>query len=388
MKTQVGIVGAGPAGLTLSRLLNQNGIESIVIENQSRSYIERRIRAGVLEHCTMELFNKIGIGERMMQQGMLHHGTELRFEGEKHRIDFTGLTGQQIMVYGQQEIVKDLVSAHLSENRPLLFEVTDVSLKAIHSDLPTIHFNYNGESLEIECDIIAGCDGFHGVSRSSIPPGKLRVYEQSFPFGWLGILAETNPSSEELIYASHDKGFALHSMRSPNLVRNYIQCEPDEDINNWSDDRIWSELQNRMELTAGFSLNEGKIIEKSVSPMRGFTIEPMQYGNLYLAGDAAHIVPPTGAKGLNLAVKDIRVLSDAIIEKYTNGEGTQLAAYSNTCLGHVWRAQYFSSWMTRLLHRFDDHDDYQRKIQLAQLRYIVESKNAAASLAENYVGKY
>jgi p-hydroxybenzoate 3-monooxygenase len=388
MKTQVGIVGAGPAGLVLSRILHQNGIESVVIENQSREYIEKRVRAGVLEHCTMELFNHIGIGDRMMEQGMLHHGTELRFDGKAHRIDFTALTGQQIMVYGQQEIVKDLVAAHLSENWPLLFEVSEVRLNDIGSDSPCIDFIYKGENQALKCDIIAGCDGYHGVSRASIPAGILRAYEHTFPFGWLGILAEAAPSSKELIYASHDRGFALHSMRSPQLVRNYIQCAADENINNWSDDRIWSELQIRMELDRGFSLNEGKIIEKLVTPMRGFIVEPMHYENLYLAGDSAHIVPPTGAKGLNLAVKDVRVLSQALIDKYKTGDHTKLSSYTDNCLGHVWRAQYFSWWMTTLLHRFDEHDAYQRKLQLSQLRYIDESKHAATSLAENYVGKY
>mgnify|MGYP006172718175 CR=1 FL=1 len=388
MKTQVGIIGAGPAGLILSRLLDLNGISSVVIENQSRSYIESRIRAGVLEHCTMDLLNIIGIGERMMQQGMHHHGVELRFEGNGHRIDFTELTDQQIMVYGQQEIIKDLISAHLSESRPLLFEVSDVIPKELESKSPVIHFIYNGEAQVLECDIIAGCDGYHGISRPSIPNDILKIHEHSFPFGWLGILAEAAPSSDELIYASHDRGFALHSMRSSQLVRNYIQCAPEENINNWSDDRIWSELQSRMELSAGFSLNEGKIIEKSVTPMRGFIVEPMQYGNLYLAGDSAHIVPPTGAKGLNLAVKDVRILSDALNEKYVNGNSSKLKAYTTNCLNHVWRAQYFSAWMTRLLHTYEDQDSYQRQLQLAQLRYITESRYAATSLAENYVGKY
>ena len=388
MKTQVGIVGAGPAGLTLSRILNQNGIESVIIEKQGREYIEHRIRAGVLEHCTMELFNLIGIGDRMMKQGMLHHGTELRFEGKGHRIDFTGLTGQQIMVYGQQEIIKDLVAAHLSENRPLFFEVSEVILKNITSDVSIIEFIHNGKNEVLECDIIAGCDGFHGVSRATIPTDIIDIFEHSFPFGWLGILAEAAPSSEELIYSSHDRGFALHSMRSAKLVRNYIQCATNEDINNWSDDRIWAELQKRMELEGGFRLNEGNIVEKSVTPMRAFIVEPMQYGNLYLAGDSAHIVPPTGAKGLNLAVKDVRILADAIVEKYQKGKDIKLQSYSANCLGHVWRAQYFSWWMTSLLHRFDEHDIYQRKLQLSQLRYITESRHAAASLAENYVGMY
>ena len=382
------IIGAGPAGLTLSRILYLNGIESIVIENQTREYIEQRIRAGVLEYCTRDLFNNIGIGTRMMEQGMHHHGIELRFEGKGHRIDFTALTGQQIMVYGQQEIIKDLVAAHIAENRQIVFEASNVQLKGIDSQKPSIEFTSDGDRHVLQCDMIAGCDGFHGVSRSSIPPGVLQIYEHLFPFGWLGILAEASPSSEELIYAAHDRGFALHSMRSLQLVRNYIQCDPGENISNWSDDRIWSELQARMELQGGFSLNEGRIIEKSVTPMRGFLVEPMQFGNLYLAGDSAHIVPPTGAKGLNLAVKDVRILADGIIDKYINNNDLRLKMYSSDCLNHVWRAQYFSSWMTTLLHRFSNHDNYQRKLQLSQLRYIADSKNAATALAENYVGKY
>lgn len=388
MKTQVGIIGAGPAGLTLSRILHQNGIDSVVIENQSREYIEQRVRAGVLEHDTMGLFNDIGIGGRMMQEGMLHHGTELRFDGRGHRIDFSGLTGRQIMVYGQQEIIKDLVAAHLQEDWPILFEVSDVGVHDIDTTTPEIHFSHGGESVRLECDIIAGCDGFHGITRPAIPADRQKVFEHHFPFGWLGILAEAAPSSHELIYASHDRGFALHSMRSPGLVRNYIQCAPGEDIDEWPDDRIWEELQQRMQIEGGFSLNEGRIIDKSVTPMRGFIAEPMQYGNLYLAGDAAHIVPPTGAKGLNLAVKDIRVLSRAIICKYQDGDAGQLAGYTDCCLLHVWRAQYFSWWMTTLLHRFNDQDAYQRRLQLAQLRFIIESPAASTALAENYVGMY
>ena len=388
MKTQVGIVGAGPAGLTLSRMLNLCGIESVILESQSRDYIEKRIRAGVLEYGTTEMLNEIGVGDRMMKEGMVHHAVELRFDGVRHLIELSKLTGRQIMVYGQQEIVKDLVAAHLSENRPLLFEVSDVKLSDINTDNPIINFTHDGESKNLNCDIIAGCDGFHGVCRPSIPANHLKIFEHQFPFGWLGILAEAAPSSEMVTYASHEKGFALHSMRSPKLVRNYVQCNVDEDINNWPDDRIWSELQSRMELNTGFKLNEGKILEKSITPMRGFIVEPMQFGNLFLAGDSAHIVPPTGAKGLNLALKDVRFLSDAIDEKYKSGDDSKLNAYSESCLHHAWQAQYFSWWMTSLLHRFHEHDAYQRQLQLSHLRYIFKSVHAATSLAENYVGMY
>ena len=384
MRTQVGIIGAGPAGLTLSRILHQHGIESVIIENRSRAYIEQRIRAGVLEQGSMDLYNSLGIGERMMREGMQHQGIELRFAETSHRIDFAQLTGKGIIIYGQQEMVKDLVAAHLQESRPLLFEASDVSIDRIDSPTPVINFQHQGQAQQLQCDYIAGCDGFHGISRQSIPAAQ--VFEHKFPFGWLGILAEAAPSSHELIYASHDRGFALHSMRTPRLVRNYLQCAPDEDINNWSDDRIWNELQKRMALTGGFHLNEGRIIEKSVTPMRSFVVEPMQYGNLFLAGDAAHIVPPTGAKGMNLALRDVVVLANALQAHYQSNDGSLLKHYSTQCSHHVWKAQYFSAWMTSLLHRFDTHDEFQRKLQLAQLRAITESVAGSTALAEGYVG--
>lgn len=386
MRTRVGIVGAGPAGLMLSHLLHLQGIDSVIIEIRSRDYVEKRVRAGVLEHGAVDLINDVGLGRRMQREGMPHHGIYLRFEGETHRIDFEQLTGRGILVYGQQEVVKDLIAARLDAGGQILFEAADVELEDITGAAPAIRFRHNGEQQRLQCDLIAGCDGFHGISRPSIPADLLRVHEHTFPFGWLGILAEAAPSSDELIYASHDRGFALHSMRSPGIVRNYLQCAPDEDIGEWPDDRIWEELQTRMQTREGFRLNEGRILEKGVTPMRGFVAEPMQYGKLYLAGDSAHIVPPTGAKGMNLALKDVKILADAMCTFYTDGSDEKLQDYTRRCVLGVWRAQHFSWWMTSMLHRFDQHDDYQRRLQLSQLRYVTTSEAAARSLAENYVG--
>ena len=386
MQTQVGIVGAGPAGLMLSHMLHLEGIDSVILESRSRDYVEKRVRAGVLEHGAMDLINSVGVGERMMKEGMRHQGVNLRFDLETHRIDFEKLTGRGIVVYGQQEVVKDLIAARLAAGGQILFEAPAHELHGVDTDSPVIRFRQNGEDRELQCDLIAGCDGFHGISRPAIPEEILTVHEHTFPFGWLGILAEAEPSSEELIYASHESGFALHSMRSPTIVRNYLQCAPDEDINKWPDDRIWEELQKRMETKDGFRLNEGKILEKGVTPMRGFVAEPMQHGNLYLAGDSAHIVPPTGAKGMNLALKDIKILADAVITRYKTGDTRKLEDYTRRCVLGVWRAQHFSWWMTSMLHVFDEHDRYQRQLQLSQLRYVTSSEAAARSLAENYVG--
>jgi len=387
MRTQVGILGAGPAGLLLSHLLHLQGIQSVIIEIRSRDYIEKRVRAGVLEQATVDILNTSGVGFRMQREGLSHHGIEFRFDGQAHRFDFDKLTdGKGVTVYGQQEVVKDLVARRLEDNGVILFESEDVSIDELVSGVPKIRFRHNGENVVLECDMIAGCDGFHGVSRQSMPKDVLRIYERVYPFGWLGILAEASPSSEELIYANHERGFALHSMRSKELSRNYIQCKPDEDIDEWPDDRIWTELKTRLETVENWSLKDGPILEKSVTPMRGFVAEPMQYGNLYLAGDAAHIVPPTGAKGMNLAVADVRVLADAMTDYYRTGNREKLAGYSNRCLVRVWRTQHFSWWMTTMLHRFDDHDDYQRKIQLSELHYVCTSAAGAATVAENYVG--
>jgi len=387
-RTQVGIVGAGPAGLLLAHLLHGHGIESVVLELRSREYVEQRVRAGVLEHGTVQLLSEAGVGERMRREGLVHHGIELRFDGRGHRIDFPALTGgRSITVYGQQEVVKDLIRARLDAGGALHFEVQDVSVHDLDSDRPAIRYSHDGADHELRCDVIAGCDGFHGVCRPSVPDGALETHEREYPFAWLGILAEVAPSTEELIYARHERGFALHSMRTPELSRFYLQCEPDDDVDNWPDERIWDELRIRLE-REGWELNaDGPIIEKGITPMRSYVVEPMQYGSLFLAGDAAHIVPPTGAKGLNLAVGDVKVLADALSRWYATGDRAGLDAYSDSCLRRVWRAEHFSWWMTSMLHRFP-HDDegFEERLQRAQLDYVCRSRAAATTLAENYVG--
>ncbi|HYA45537.1 MAG TPA: 4-hydroxybenzoate 3-monooxygenase [Acidimicrobiales bacterium] len=382
----MGIVGAGPAGLTLACLLQRHGIDSVVLEARSRDYIEHRIRAGVLEQGSVELLAEAGVAERMKREGIVHHGIELQFDGERHRIPLSDLTGgASIVIYGQTEVVKDLVSARLGEGAPLLFEVDDVALTGITSDKPRIQFRHNGAAQELECDVIAGCDGFHGVCRGSVPASALRSYSREYPFAWLGILAAVAPSNDELVYAHNERGFALLSMRSPVLSRLYVQCRPEDDMVAWPDERIWEELHVRLGLP-GWELAEGPVVEKGITPMRSFVVEPMQYGRLYLAGDAAHIVPPTGAKGLNLALRDVGMLAEALVELYTTRSTTLLDAYSCRCLSRVWRSEHFSWWMTSMLHRSWDQDDYELKLQLAQLRYVVTSESAARTLAENYVG--
>lgn len=385
IRTQVGIVGAGPAGLVLSHLLFLNGIDSVVLENRSRQYCEERIRAGVLEWGTVQLLTEMGVGDRLQREGLLHHGIEIRFGGSGHRIDFKDLTGRAITVYGQHEVIKDLIRARLESGGCILFEVDDVTVRDLQTELPRIRYTEKAESHEILCDFIAGCDGFHGVCRPSIPEGALTMYERIYPFGWLGILAEAPPSSEELIYAYHERGFALHSMRSPQITRLYLQCSPDEDVANWPDERIWRELQTRLAADPDWRLNEGPILQKGVTGMRSFVVEPMQYGRMLLAGDAAHIVPPTGAKGLNLAVADVRVLARALKEFYAAGRTDLLDRYSDTCLRRVWRVQRFSWWMTSMLHRHEGNPFDERR-QLAELDYVTSSRAASQSLAENYVG--
>ena len=386
MRTQVGIVGAGPAGLVLSHLLARGGIESVVLESRSREYVEQRVRAGVLEQGTVDLLVSTGVGERLLREGLVHHGIELRFEGRRHRIPLTDLTGgRSITVYGQQEVVKDLIQARLAAGGQILFQAEAIAIDDLTG--PTPRIRYQADQV-LECDFVAGCDGFWGISREVIPVGALSVFQREYPFAWLGILAQVAPSSEELIYAyDDDRGFALQSMRSPNVSRMYLQCAPDEDIGAWPDERIWDELQRRFATEDGFVLETGPILEKGITTMRSFVVEPMQFGRLFLAGDAAHIVPPTGAKGMNLAIADVRVLAEALIAWYQDGRSELLDRYSETCLRRVWRAEHFSSWMTSMLHRFPDDDGgFQHKLQLSQLRYVTTSAAAAASLAENYVG--
>jgi p-hydroxybenzoate 3-monooxygenase len=387
IRTQVGIVGAGPAGLMLSHLLHLHGIESVVLEASSRKRIEERIRAGVLEQGTVDLLVETGVGERLKRQGLFHGGIELRFSGSGHRIDFRELTGGKgVVIYAQHEVIKDLVAARLSSGGQILFEAADVRLLGLDELTPSIHFENEGTTHELTCDFIAGCDGFHGVCRPSIPEGVVTAYEQIYPFGWLGILAQAAPSSEELIYAYHERGFALHSMRSPEISRLYLQCNPNEDLSEWPDERIWAELQRRFELSKHWRLTEGPILQKSVTGMRSFVAEPMQFGRLFLAGDSAHIVPPTGAKGLNLAIADVRVLVRGLTEFYQSGKMELLERYSEICLRRVWKVQRFSWWMTSMLHRHASTNPFDERRQLAELDYVTSSRAAAQTLAENYVG--
>jgi p-hydroxybenzoate 3-monooxygenase len=370
----------------LAQLLHLEGIDSVVLEDRSREYVEQRIRAGVLEQGTVDLLGEIGVGERLQREGLVHEGIELQFAGKRHRIDFRSLTGgRRITVYGQQEVVKDLVAVRLATGRPLLFEVADVGVHGFESESPVIRFQHEGTDVELACDFIAGCDGFHGVCRDSIPAGVLTPFDREHPFAWLGILAAAPPSNEELIYAYHERGFALHSMRSPTLTRLYLQVGPDEDLGEWPDERIWEELELRLGLE-DWRLNTGEILEKGITGLRSFVVEPMQYGRLFLAGDAAHIVPATGAKGLNLAVADVRLLAGALAAWYRDGDGSLLERYSSDALRRVWRAEHFSWFMTSMLHRLEGGDAFDVKLQLAQLAYVCSSEKAAASLAENYVG--
>ena len=386
MRTQVGIVGAGPAGLTLARLLEIAGIESVVLEDRSRDYVEHRIRAGVLEQGTVELLRAAGVGERMDREGIVHRGINLQFDGERHYMPLSELTGgRSIVIYGQTEVVKDLVAARIDSGLALVFEADGVRVEQLETDRPRLRFKHAGEEHELECDVVAGCDGFHGVCRPSIPGGVLETFERVYPFAWLGILAAVAPSIDELVYAHHDRGFALLSLRSPDLSRYYLQCRPEEPLEDWPDERIWEELQLRTALE-GWTLHEGTVLEKGVTGMRSFVAEPMQYRRLFLAGDAAHIVPPTGAKGLNLAIADVRVLADAIVDWYSTGSTTSLDSYSATCLRRVWRAEHFSAWMTTMLHKLEGGDGFDARLQLSLLRYVTSSEAAATSLAENYVG--
>ena len=400
MRTQVGILGGGPAGLLLSHLLHLKGIESIVVELRGREEIETTVRAGVLEHGTAELLRETGVGARMDREGAVHRGVELRFGGHSHRIDLLGLTGQSIVVYGQQEVVKDLNQARLDAGGQILFETAVTGLKDLETtepkvrlrggaklDLEAAEIRYSGtaEEEELVCDYVVGADGFFGPSRSHVPEGLRKEHTRTYPFGWFGILVEGPPATEELIYCLHERGFALVSTRSPTIQRLYFQCDPNDSVDNWSDDRIWNEMHARLD-TDGWTLTEGKIFQKSIVQMRSFVAEPMRHGRLFLAGDAAHIVPPTGAKGMNLAVADVRVLAKALADSYASGRTGGLDAYSATCLRRVWKASRFSWWMTSMLHRFPEEDDFRYKMQLAELDYVTSSRAAATSLAENYVG--
>ncbi len=385
-RTQVAIVGAGPAGLLLGRLLHRQGIEAVIVEARSRAYVEARIRAGVLEQGTIEVLREAGVGERMDREGLPHGGIYINYEGMRHHIPMSELTGGRgVMIYGQTEVVKDLIAARLKDGAPLLFDCSDVSVDGVISDEPVVRYTHNGLEHELSCELIAGCDGFHGVCRSAIPAHVLMTWGREYPFAWLGILADVAPSTDELIYAQHERGFALHSMRSPTVSRLYIQVAPTENIDDWPDERIWSELHQRL-ATDGWELTEGPVIEKSITPMRSFVASPMRYGRLLLAGDAAHIVPPTGAKGLNLAVADVTVLAEALTEHFRNVADAALDEYSDRCTRRVWRAQHFSWWMTTMLHQDPGADEYGRELQRSQLRYTCSSEAAMTSLAENYVG--
>ncbi|KVC65288.1 4-hydroxybenzoate 3-monooxygenase [Burkholderia stagnalis] len=388
MRTQVAIIGAGPSGLLLSHLLRLQGVDSILVEARSRAYCENRIRAGVLEQGTVDTLNEAGLGDRMRREGLEHHGIELLFGGQRHRIDLTGLTGgRAITVYSQHEVVRDLIAAGVEQGHQMHFDVSDVALHDVDGDRPFVTFKHaDGRAERIDCDYIAGCDGFHGIARQAIPAERQRTFERVYPYAWLGILADAAPSLDELVYAHHERGFALFSMRSPTVTRLYLQCKPDENLDEWSDARIWDEMHTRFSNDTGWTPAEGRITQKSVTPMRSFVSETMQYGRLFLAGDAAHIVPPTGAKGMNLAVADVRVLARALGARYRRGDTARLDAYSATCLERVWRAEHFSYFMTNMLHPSADDTPFVNRLKVAELKYVTRSRAAAQALAENYVG--
>ena len=387
IRTQVGIIGAGPAGLMLGHLLHLNGIDSVIVENRSREYVIDRVRAGVLEQGTVDLLHAMGVAGNLQREGLRHDGLYISFQGQRHHINLTELTGgKAITVYGQNEVVKDLIDARVATSRPLYFEAEHVSVGALDSSSPVIRFRHGDVDHDLRCDVIAGCDGFHGVCRPSIPAGVLSMYERTYPFGWLGILAEAAPSSDELVYTLHERGFALFSMRSPKITRLYLQVPPDEPIEKWPDDAIWEEMRTRMTTRDGWTPTVGRIIQKGVTPMRSFVAAPMRYGRLFLAGDSAHIVPPTGAKGLNLAASDVLVLASALKAFYEGGRTERLDEYSDICLRRVWKAQRFSWWMTSTLHRAPEETAFDHQRQIADLDYLTSSRAAMTSLAEQYVG--
>ncbi|HSV36097.1 MAG TPA: 4-hydroxybenzoate 3-monooxygenase [Ramlibacter sp.] len=388
MRTQVAIIGAGPSGLLLGQLLFKAGIDNIIIERQSADYVLSRIRAGVLEQVCTDLLDECGVGTRMHREGLVHDGIELLFKGARHRIDMRELTGgKSVMVYGQTEVTHDLMDARKAEGLPTIYEAGDsVTLHDFDGAKPRVRYVKDGQSHEIECDFIAGCDGYHGVSRASVPQSALKLYEKVYPFGWLGILADVPPVSHELIYANTERGFALCSMRSPTRSRYYVQVPLEEKVENWSDDAFWAELRNRLDPAARERLVTGPSLEKSIAPLRSFVAEPMRFGRLFLAGDAAHIVPPTGAKGLNLAASDVKYLSTAFIEHYREQSAAGIDHYSERCLRRVWKAERFSWWFTSLMHKFPETGEFGQKMQDAELDYLVGSRAASTALAENYVG--
>ena len=386
MRTQVVIIGSGPSGLLLGQLLAKAGVDTVILEQKSRDYVLGRIRAGVLEQGAAALIEEAGAGARMLREGLVHEGIEIAFAGDRHRIDFKALTGKTVVVYGQTEVTRDLMDARASIGAPAIYEAANVSVFDIGGESPRVRYSSGGQSFEVDCDYVAGCDGFHGVSRRAIPDNELKVYERVYPFGWLGILVDKPPVSDELIYVNHPNGFALCSMRSMTRSRYYLQCRLDDHVDNWPDDKFWEELVDRLDPQAVKALQTGPSIEKSIAPLRSFVAEPMRYGRLFLAGDAAHIVPPTGAKGLNLAASDVAYLSQALIARYKSGSNEGLDAYAARALSRVWKAERFSWWMTQMLHRFPESSGFDRQIQAAELEYLFSSKAAQTALAENYVG--
>ncbi len=386
MRTQVAIIGSGPAGLLLGQLLHKRGIDTVILENRTKDYVLARVRAGVLEQGTVDLLDAVGLGARMHREGLVHDGTELCFDGRRHRIDFRELTGKTVMVYGQTEVTRDLMDGRDAAGLTTVYGAEGVALHDVASERPRVTYMKNGVPQELVCDFIAGCDGFHGPSRQAIPSSVLKTYERVYPFGWLGVLSETPPVSDELIYANHERGFALCSMRSMTRSRYYIQCRLDEKESEWSDDRFWDELKRRLDDEAASTIVTGPSIEKSIAPLRSFVAEPMRHGKLFLAGDSAHIVPPTGAKGLNLAASDVHYLANALAEFYGEKSSAGIDAYSQTALARVWKSVRFSWWMTMLMHRFPDTQPFDYQMQVSELDYLVNSKAAMTVLAENYVG--
>ena len=385
--TQVAIIGAGPSGLLLGALLAKAGIDAVIIERQSPNYVLGRIRAGVLEQITTDLLTEVGADTRMRAEGMPHQGFDLLFQGQRHRIDMTALTGgKQVTVYGQTEVTRDLMQVRAAAGLTTVYEASEVAIHDFASQRPWVTYRKDGVLHTLHCDFIAGCDGYHGVCRASVPATSIKTFEKIYPFGWLGVLADVPPVAHELIYANSPRGFALCSMRSPTRSRYYVQCSMDEKVENWSDDAFWDELRARLDPQAAETLVTGASIEKSIAPLRSFVAEPMRFGRLFLAGDAAHIVPPTGAKGLNLAASDVKYLSTALIEYYAEKSIAGIDNYSATCLRRVWRAERFSWWFTSLMHKFPDQGEFGQKIQEAELDYLVHSEHASRSLAENYVG--